>query len=158
DEALVHEIAKKFPACRRLVTADPESRGDAIDGGRRRHGPSYARESAAIPWDGPLRVLRENGQRVSRSDEKAASEDHIAIAVTVARRAEIRGIRPRHQVHQLGGMSLVRVGMMAAEILERTTVDDRARRSAETFFEQKFGIRTGHRVHRVEAHPKFRSE
>ena len=84
--------------------------------------------------------------------------DHVAVAVAVGGRAEIGRVGTVHQLHEVMGMDGVRIGMMAAEIGHRLAVHDRARRRAETLFEDRFGIGAGDGAQRIEAHAEAGAE
>ena len=105
-----------------------------------------------------LRIGREHRQRIRGRDELAAADDEVAVAVAVRGRAEIGRLRRHQQIVEILGVGEVRVGVMAAEIGQRRSVDDRARRRAEFALEDRVGVGAGDRVHAVEAHAEAGGE
>ena len=61
-------------------------------------------------------------------------------------------------VEHVAGIDRIRVGMAAAEVRQGRGVCHRTLRRVESTLQECPGIRSGHRVHGVEAHPKARGE
>ena len=98
-----------------------------------------------------MRVGGEHGEAVGGRDEEAAADDEVTVAIAVGGSAEVGRLRAHHQVVKVLGVDEVGIGMMAAEIGARHSVDHAARRRAEVILQDSRGVGSGHGVHRVEA-------
>ena len=99
-------------------------------------------------------VRRKHRQRVRWRNEDAAADDEVAVAVAIRGRAEVRRIRPHHQVEQLLGVHEIGVRVVAAEIGQRRAVAHRAGGRAKFALENRVRIGPGNGVHRVEGEPQ----
>ncbi len=79
-----------------------------------------------------------------------AADNEVAVAVAVRCGAEVRRVRPHHQVEQVLGVDEVRVGVVAAEIGQRRAVAHGARGRAQFALEDRMCVRPGDGVHRIE--------
>ena len=139
------------------MSRDAEFRRDPVGRGAGRHRARDAREPADVARRA-MRVGGEDGERVGRRDVHIAADNHVAVAVAVGGGAEVGRGRRHHQVEQFLGVGRVRVGVMAAEVGQRRSVDDGSFRRAELALEDGVRIRAGDRVHGVEAHAEARGE
>jgi hypothetical protein len=97
-------------------------------------------------------------QAVTRTDDETATDDHVAVAITIRGRTE-RQTRAAvgQRSDQFGRIDRVRIGMAAAKIGQRRAVDHRTRWSAETVFENGLRVGAVDRVHGVETHAEIRT-
>ncbi len=105
-----------------------------------------------------MRIGRENGKAVRRRDEHAVADHHVAVAVAIRCRAEIRSAITHDRIIQGLGVDKVGVRVMAAEIFQRREIQHRAFRRAKAVFEDFLGIGAGDRAHRVERNPETGSD
>jgi len=75
-----------------------------------------------------------NGQTVRGRHETTAADDEVAIAVAIRRSAKIRRVNSHGKIVKMFGVNEVRIGMMAAEVGQRSAVDDGTRRGAQRGF------------------------
>ena len=118
------------------------------------HGACQPGQPGLIAGNALRRVRGNDGQRVARRDEEVLPEDHIAVAVTVGSRPQVRRLRRGHVLDQRVRVHQVRIGMATAEVFERCAVDHAARGRAQELFEEVMGIGAGHAVHSIETHPE----
>ena len=156
-EAGVEQIAEELPTRRRLEALDAELGGDAVRGGAGRHRARDAGQALGIARR-EMRVGRQHRERIRGRDEQPAADDQIAVAVAVGGGAEIGRLRRHQQVVELLGVGEIGIGMMAAEIGQRRSVDHRARARLQFALEDRMRVGAGDRVHRVEAHAEAGSE
>jgi hypothetical protein len=97
-------------------------------------------------------------ERIRRRDEDVAADDEVAVAIAIRRRAEVGRILRHHPVIEILGMNQVGIGMMAAEIGKRRSVDHRSSGRAQGLLQDRPGIRSRDRMHRIEAHAESAGE
>ena len=111
----VQEIAEELPAGRRLVAADAELFGDAVGGGAGRHRAGDAGKPRLVAGR-QMGIRGEHREAVRRGHVDVAAEHHVAVAIAVRGRAEIRRRIREHQVHQVLRPDRIGVRVAAAEI------------------------------------------
>lgn len=88
---------------------------DAVERRRRGHAAREALDARLLqPGNALVAVRRDDGHRVRGGHEELLAEDHVAVAVAVGRRAEVRALGSVHVVHELLGVGEVGVRVAAA--------------------------------------------
>ena len=151
----IEQVAEELPAGRGLVAGNAQRLRDAIDRAAGRHRARDALQPRRITRD-QLGIGRQHRQAVAGRDDEVAAEDHVAVAVTVGRGAEVGCVGGMHQADQFLGIGRVRIGVAAAEVGQRRAVEHRAGGRAELPFQDGPRIGAGDGMHRVEAHPEAR--
>ena len=103
-------------------------------------------------------MLGDEGQRVAGRDEEFATEYEVAVAVAVAGSAEVGRVVAEQSLDQLRSVDEIRVGVMAAEVRQRLSVDDCACGRAQSFLDDVSRVRACDGAHRVEAHAEAAAE
>src|SRR5579872_3738539 len=145
-----HQIAEEFPSGGCFIDRDFQFGGHAVGGRAGRHGTRDTQQTGAISGDQPLRVFRDDGQRISGTDEDSTTENHISIAIGIAGSSEVGRIHVLHLENQAGRIDQIRIGMVSAEILQRNTIYNGSFWRAKLFFENLYSIRSGGSVHGIE--------
>ena len=147
--ACIQKVAKELPPSRSLKAFHGQRLGNTITCATRRHRPRHTRDPARIAGR-VMCVGRQNGKAVGRGHVDTIAKDHVAVAVAIRCRREIRPVFRHDHIHQRFGPDRVWVGVPLAEIHRRHTVQYSAFWCAQHAFKDRGRIRPGHRMHRVE--------
>ena len=151
--ARIQKVAKELPARRRLMASNSQSRRHPVHRRRGGHRPRHARQTLGI-GRGQMCVGGQNGETVRGRDINPPPHHHVAIAISVARRAKIRSVFAHHLRHQRMGPCRIGVGMQPAKIGQGGGVDHGALGSTQTVLKNFNGIGPGDRIHRIHPHAK----
>ncbi|MCY1383105.1 hypothetical protein D9M69_711980 [compost metagenome] len=92
---MIEQVAEEFPAGRCFIDADAKLFCNAVRCGAGRHRTGDALDAVLIARC-QMRIGGKHGERIGRGHKNAASDDEIAVAITIRCRTEIRRII-RHQ-------------------------------------------------------------
>ena len=101
-----------------------------------------------------MRIGGNHRQTVRRADIRVLPQNHIAVAIAVTGRAEIRGISAEQLVYQGFGPDRVWIWMHTAEIRQRHAVHHTAAFGPQPIFKDFNRIGPGDRAHRIKPQPE----
>ena len=123
--------------------------GDKIDGGASRHTPSQTLDATFLEVRNRIGPVRNDSNRVTGSDERALSIDHIPIAVTIRGGTECNVVL-LNSVDQGVSIGQVGVGVSSTEVGGRDAVLGGRFWETELVNENGTGVGTGNAVETIE--------
>ncbi len=149
--ASIQQVAEELPAGGGLEAFHPETRRHPVGGLAGGHGAGDAADPLAVAGH-VVGIGGEHRQAVAGGDEEAPAQDHVAVAVAVGGRAEIRRLTAEELLHQVVGMGQVRIRVSPAEVRQGFGAHHRTGLRAQPVLQDAHSIGPGDRVHGIEAH------